>query len=46
MAGNTTDNSTALRRAEVYSDLILDTLKDGFLPEGIHRDVSDFQDGK
>jgi len=45
MAGNTTSNSTALRRAEVYSEMILDTLKDDFLPEGIHRDVSDFQDG-
>lgn len=45
MAGNTTDNSTALRRAEVYSALILDTIKDEFLPDGIHRDVSDFQDG-
>jgi hypothetical protein len=29
----------------VYSNLILDTLKDDFLPEGIHRDVTDFQDG-
>lgn len=45
MAGNTTDNSSALRRAEVYSSLILDTIKDDFLPDGIHRDVSDFQDG-
>lgn len=45
MAGNTTDNSSALRRAEVYSALVLDTLKDDFLAEGIHRDVSDFQDG-
>jgi len=45
MVGNTTDNTSALRRAEVYSQLTLDTLKDDFLPEGIHRDVSDFQDG-
>ena len=45
MSGNTTSNSSALRRAEVYSAMILDTLKDDFLPEGIHRDVSDFQDG-
>jgi len=45
MPGNTTGNSSALRRAEVYSDLILDTMKDDFLPDGIHRDVSDFQDG-
>jgi hypothetical protein len=45
MSGNTTSNSSALRRAEVYSAMVLDTLKDNFLPEGIHRDVSDFQDG-
>lgn len=45
MAGNTTDNTSALRRAEVYSAMTLDTLKDDFLPDGIHRDVSDFQDG-
>lgn len=43
--GNTTVNTTAIRRAEVYSTLILDTIKDNFLPEGIHRDVSDFPDG-
>lgn len=45
MAGNTTDNSSALRRAQVYSEIILDEIKDGFLPEGIHRDVTDFGDG-
>lgn len=45
MPGNTTSNTSALRRAEVYSQLILDTIQDGFLPEGIYRDVSDFPDG-
>lgn len=43
--GNTTSNSSALRRAEVYSNMILDEIKDGLLPEGLHRDVSDFGDG-
>jgi hypothetical protein len=45
MSGNTTSNSSALRRSEMYSRVILDTIKDDFLPEGIHRDVSDFPDG-
>ena len=45
MSGNTTANSSALRRSLVYSQLILDVIKDQFLPDGIHRDVSDFQDG-
>lgn len=45
MSGNTTANSSALRRAEIYSAVILDTIKDDFLPEGAHRDVSDFPDG-
>ncbi len=45
MAGNTTSNTTALVRAEVYSDLILDIIEDGLLPEGLHRDVTDFADG-
>lgn len=45
MAGNTTSNTSAIRRAEVYSQMILDEIKEGFLPEGLHRDVSDFGDG-
>lgn len=45
MPGNNYDNTSALRRAEVYSTLVLDTLKDQFLPDGIYRDVTDFQDG-
>ena len=40
--GNTRSNTPAIRRAEVYSTLILDEIKDGFLPEGLHRDVTDF----
>ena len=43
--GNTNSNTPAIRRAEVYSQLILDEIKDDFLPEGLHRDVSDFGDG-
>lgn len=43
--GNITSNTSALIRAQVYSDMILDTIKDDFLPEGIHRDVTDFPDG-
>ena len=45
MSGNTTANTSALIRAQVYSDIILDEIKDQFLPEGLHRDVSDFGDG-
>lgn len=44
--GNTTSNTTALIRAQVYSEIILDEIvKNQYLPEGLHRDVSDFQDG-
>ena len=45
MAGNTTANTQALHRGEVYSSIILDELTEGFLPEGLARDVSDFPDG-
>lgn len=45
MTGQTTATSRALTRREVYSDVILDELKDDFLPEGISRDISDFPDG-
>ena len=45
MAGNTTANTQALHRQEVYSSVILDELTEGFLPEGLARDVSDFPDG-
>lgn len=43
--GNTTANTPAIIRAEVYSNMILDEIKHGFLPEGLHRDVTDFADG-
>lgn len=43
--GNTTANTQALARRDVYSQIILDELTEGFLPDGMHRDVSDFPDG-
>lgn len=45
MSGNTTSNTTPAIRAQVYSELMLETLKDDFLPDGLHRDVTDFGDG-
>jgi hypothetical protein len=45
MAGNTTANTQALARRDVYSSIILDEITEGFLPEGLARDVSDFPDG-
>ena len=45
MSGNNTDNTRSLARRDVYSQMILDELYDGFLPEGLARDVSDFPDG-
>lgn len=45
MSGNTTSNHTAITRAQVYSDYMLEVLRSDFLPEGLHRDVSDFGDG-
>ena len=44
-AGQTTAISRALTRREVYSDIILDELKDDFLPEGMTRDMTEFTDG-
>lgn len=43
--GNTTFNSDPVIRAQVYSEFLLETINDQFLPEGLHRDVSDFGDG-
>ena len=44
--GNSTSNTTAIIRASVYSETILDEIISGlYLPEGLHRDVSDFKDG-
>lgn len=45
MSGNNTDNTRALVRRDVMSELIFDELTEGFLPEGITRDVTDFPDG-
>lgn len=45
MAGNTTANQSPLIKAQVFSEFMIEQLQAGFLPEGIHRDVSDFGDG-
>ena len=45
MSGNTTFNSDPVIRAQVYSEFLLETINDQFLPEGLHRDVTDFGDG-
>lgn len=45
MTGNDTGNTAALRRAEMYSEMVLKNLIDGQLPDGLTRDVSDFGDG-
>ncbi len=45
MSGHTTANSQALNREIVFSGIISDELTEGFLPEGLARDVSDFPDG-
>lgn len=43
--GNIIANTDPAVRAVVHSDLMMKQLEDGFLPEGLHRDVSDFGDG-
>jgi hypothetical protein len=45
MSGNIIANTDPAIRATVYSDMLMKQLEDGFLPEGLHRDVSDFGDG-
>lgn len=45
-AANNTSNTSAVIKAQVYSDFILKAIQDGLLPEGFHRDVSDFGDGE
>ncbi|MDY0087124.1 MAG: hypothetical protein RBS78_01000 [Coriobacteriia bacterium] len=42
---NTTANQAPLIKSAIFSEFILEHINDGFLPEGIHRDVSDFGDG-
>jgi len=46
MPGNTTANTKPLIKAQVYSDIILETLQGDFLSTDISRDVSDFGDGE
>lgn len=43
--GNVTANTQALIKAQLFSNYILEIIRDGFLPDGLHRDVSDFSDG-
>lgn len=45
MSGNITTNTSPLIKAQVYSEFMLEQLKDGYLPESLHRDVTDFGDG-
>jgi len=45
MTGNVTNNSSPLIKAQVFSEFILEQINRGFLPTGLHRDVSDFGDG-
>lgn len=40
-----TGNQSPLRKAQVFSDFMLEHINDGFLPDGLHRDVGDFSDG-
>lgn len=42
---NTTANQSPLIKAQVFSEFLLEHIADGFLPDGLHRDVSDFGDG-
>lgn len=42
---NTTSNQSPLIKAQVFSEFMLMQINDGFLPDGLHRDVSDFGDG-
>lgn len=45
MPGNATGNTSPAVRAQVYSELMLEVLQDGYLPDGLFRDVQDFGDG-
>jgi len=45
MSGNIIANTDPAIRAVVHSNDLLKQLEDGFLPEGLTRDVSDFGDG-
>lgn len=45
MSSNTTANTSPLIKAQVYSEFMLEQLKDGYLPDSLYRNVSDFGDG-
>jgi hypothetical protein len=45
MPGNIIANTPAAVRAVVHSQMLMESLEDGYLPEGLHRDVTDFGDG-
>lgn len=45
MSGNVTNNQSPLIKAQVFSEFMLELIVDGYLPDGLHRDVSDFGDG-
>lgn len=45
MSGNNTANTSPAIRAVVHSQLMLETLKEGYLPDGLFRDVTEFGDG-
>ncbi len=45
MSGNVTGNQSPLIKGQVFSEIMLEQLNAGFLPEVLHRDVSDFGDG-
>lgn len=42
---NVTSAHTPIIKAQVFSEFMLETIQDGYLPDGLHRDVSDFGDG-
>lgn len=42
---NTTQNTSPLIKGQIFSDYILTQILDGFLPDNLYRNVSDFGDG-
>lgn len=42
---NVTANQAPLIKAQVFSEFMLEHIIDGYLPDGLHRDVGDFGDG-
>lgn len=45
-AANNTSNSSPVIKAQVFSEFMLEAIHDqNYLPDGLHRDVSDFGDG-